>query len=345
LELMPEICEEVRVVQVNSVGQEKSIKWNSDQFWILVGGQKLDRGFTVEGLTVTYMPRNVSENADVLQQRGRFFGYRLKYIGYCRVFMPALSIDAFTGYVRDEEHLRDTLVSQAGQPLNSWRRRFLLHGTIGRLTRLNAMGRKLRRLKLDSGWVYPKNMQFSRGQVTENRQTFRLFVDQLMHGFVPTNMADHVIDKRKDVDPNLLFSGVPVAAVVDFLLSLRIDHPSDASLVTALAMGLRDLADSHQHMDIVCVSRLTTRGQNGRTLSSLQDNLFVGRNPDKVTDLGQLRYVGDRELRLPDRPTLHLRSIKLNASADVDTEIQSEVPWFSIYLPSKIASDLLIEEF
>lgn len=38
-----------------------------------MGGQKLDRGYTVKGLTVTYMPRPLGVgNADNIQQRARF---------------------------------------------------------------------------------------------------------------------------------------------------------------------------------------------------------------------------------------------------------------------------------
>lgn len=345
VDLLPEICEEVRVVQVNSVGQERKIRWNSDQFWILVGGQKLDRGFTVEGLTVTYMPRNVSENADVLQQRGRFFGYRLGYIGYCRVYMPALSIDAFSGYVRDEEYLRQSLIKQAGLPLKEWRRQFLLHGSIGRLTRSNATGRKLRRLKVDRGWVFPKNMQSEPADVLANRTLLKTFSEQLESQGTGRDMASVVTDLRKDTDANLLYSQVPVKDIVEFLVALRISDGADATLVTALVMGLRQLSDEHLDIDVILLSRLSTRGQNGRTLTSLQTNLFVGRNPDKTTDASQLRYVGDRDLRDGDRPTLHLRSIKLNQSPGVSDEIRDEVPWFALYLPTKVANDLLIEEF
>jgi hypothetical protein len=48
----------------------------------------MDRGFTVEGLTVTYMPRGLGMgNADTVQQRARFFGYKRSYLGQCRIFV------------------------------------------------------------------------------------------------------------------------------------------------------------------------------------------------------------------------------------------------------------------
>ncbi|MGR6999434.1 DNA mismatch endonuclease Vsr [Yinghuangia aomiensis] len=47
---------------------------------ILVGGTKLSRGFTVEGLTVTYYRRTTAQ-ADTLMQMGRWFGFRHGYLG------------------------------------------------------------------------------------------------------------------------------------------------------------------------------------------------------------------------------------------------------------------------
>ena len=81
-ELLHEAMSETRVVEVNSTEDAvKNIEWYESQFWILIGGMKLDRGFTVKGITTTYMPRSVSENAATLQQRARFFGYHKWFFG------------------------------------------------------------------------------------------------------------------------------------------------------------------------------------------------------------------------------------------------------------------------
>lgn len=88
--VMTEVLSDIRVAKVNGkVDAEKKVRWQTCPYWILIGGQKLDRGFTVQGLTVTYMPRPASQNADTLQQRARFFGYKKGYQGLCRVFLPS----------------------------------------------------------------------------------------------------------------------------------------------------------------------------------------------------------------------------------------------------------------
>ena len=52
---------------------------------IVVGGNKLSRGMTLEGLSVSYYLR-ASRMYDTLMQMGRWFGYRAGYVDLCRLF-------------------------------------------------------------------------------------------------------------------------------------------------------------------------------------------------------------------------------------------------------------------
>jgi hypothetical protein len=52
---------------------------------VAVGGDKLSRGLTLEGLTVSYFLR-CSRMYDTLMQMGRWFGYKEKYLDVCRLF-------------------------------------------------------------------------------------------------------------------------------------------------------------------------------------------------------------------------------------------------------------------
>ena len=89
-----------------------------DVWKILLGGAKLSRGFTVEGLTVSYYTRRTTA-ADTLMQMGRWFGYRAGYKDLVRLYIgrnvpgPRKSIvDMYTTFeaiVRDEEEFRGEL--------------------------------------------------------------------------------------------------------------------------------------------------------------------------------------------------------------------------------------------
>ncbi|MGW2780547.1 Z1 domain-containing protein [Streptomyces populi] len=92
---------------------------------ILVGGTKLSRGFTVEGLTITYY-RRTTQQADTLMQMGRWFGFRPGYRDLVRLYIGreeqlgkgrnAKTVDlyeAFEAICRDEELFRDELARYA----------------------------------------------------------------------------------------------------------------------------------------------------------------------------------------------------------------------------------------
>jgi len=58
---------------------------------IVIGGHKLSRGLTLEGLSISYFARN-SKAYDTLMQMCRWFGYRPSYKDLCKVYLPEESI-------------------------------------------------------------------------------------------------------------------------------------------------------------------------------------------------------------------------------------------------------------
>jgi len=71
---------------------------------IVVGGASLARGFTLEGLSVSYFLRN-TVFYDTLMQMGRWFGYRIGYEDLCRIYMPADRITDFADIIKATEDL------------------------------------------------------------------------------------------------------------------------------------------------------------------------------------------------------------------------------------------------
>lgn len=94
---------------INSTSDVKKIDWNLSPCHILVGGNKLDRGFTVEGLTVTYMNRATTEQVDTLEQRARAFGYRADLLPYCQFFATPRTLKVLKDIVFTEYDLRARL--------------------------------------------------------------------------------------------------------------------------------------------------------------------------------------------------------------------------------------------
>jgi hypothetical protein len=347
---LPEVFSELKVVKVNSNADgQKAVKWNDWPYWILVGGQKLDRGFTVEGLTISYMPRTASTNADTLQQRARFFGYKKSYEGLCRVFLLGDVIDAFEGYVESEEFVRNALVAHRGKPLQAWKRDFILNRALSP-TRRAVVGRSVVQVEMDEGWVVPGSLYFDSEAVLHNRQLFerKAAAWKMAYGSVDAAQRPEFKDVRRDSPRNFLIEGVPIDEVLDFLLDARIRSVDDSTDIAAMEISLvkhRDESEEPALADVVLVGDLNTAGLTGRGLTAdgKINNLFVGESPKGAASIDQLNYVGDRALLTPGRVTLHLRYLVLKPDARIDATIANCVPWFAVHLPEPVAKDCVIE--
>ena len=71
---------------------------------IVIGGTSVSRGYTLEGLSVSYFLRN-TVFYDTLMQMGRWFGYRTNYEDLCKVYMSETMIDNFGRIIEATEDL------------------------------------------------------------------------------------------------------------------------------------------------------------------------------------------------------------------------------------------------
>ena len=105
--LLVEAIKGVEVVAVNSTsGDSLNYADNTEKKYIAIGGNRLSRGFTLEGLTINYFTRNTNF-ADTLLQMGRWFGYRPGYIDCCKLFTTRNNLDKFdltTATIEELEH-------------------------------------------------------------------------------------------------------------------------------------------------------------------------------------------------------------------------------------------------
>lgn len=72
---------------------------------IAIGGDKLSRGLTLEGLCISYFLRP-SKMYDTLMQMGRWFGFRPGYLDLCRLYSTQGLLDGFCAIAQASEELR-----------------------------------------------------------------------------------------------------------------------------------------------------------------------------------------------------------------------------------------------
>ena len=100
-ELLPEVIGQISVRMINGTAKDALDYADSASGLkvIAIGGDKLARGLTLEGLCVSYFLR-ASKMYDTLMQMGRWFGYRPCYLDLCRLYTTSELIEWF-------EHISD----------------------------------------------------------------------------------------------------------------------------------------------------------------------------------------------------------------------------------------------
>lgn len=106
--ILAEIVSGIRVKEINGQAQDV-LDYESHRSTgidvIAVGGDKLSRGLTLEGLTVSYFTRQ-SDMYDTLLQMGRWFGYRPGYLDLCRLYTTKVLNEAFEHITIATDELR-----------------------------------------------------------------------------------------------------------------------------------------------------------------------------------------------------------------------------------------------
>lgn len=214
-ELRPFVAESLKriesdggpVLVVNGTEDSDDPEFDSKDVWkVLVGGAKLSRGFTVEGLTVTYFRRRATQQ-DSLLQMGRWFGYRGGYADLVRLFLESGDeggfdlYDAFEAICRDEESFRAQL-SQYSHSLKPREVPALVYNSYPKL--MPTARNKMFNAELVSagfqGWVESGYRSRVKGLVENWEALERLVKKGLTTASLPTRFLSVEVDRKAVVN-------------------------------------------------------------------------------------------------------------------------------------------------
>ncbi|SHH56727.1 Z1 domain-containing protein [Sporobacter termitidis DSM 10068] len=104
------VLDKLEVLAVNGISDDELQyrDFSQGRIVIAVGGDKLSRGLTLEGLTTSYFLRS-STFYDTLMQMGRWFGYRPGYLDLCRLYTTHTLSEWFEHIAVATEELRSEL--------------------------------------------------------------------------------------------------------------------------------------------------------------------------------------------------------------------------------------------
>ena len=147
--LIPKTYREIEQLLINAISNVEVKAINSEtkdsltypddvaKKYIAIGGNRLSRGFTLEGLTINYFIRNTNFS-DTLLQMGRWFGYRPGYIDCCKVFATQDGLDKFDQTTATIEDLEEKFIEMNRDPANTpdnFSLRVLKHPGVLKITR------------------------------------------------------------------------------------------------------------------------------------------------------------------------------------------------------------------
>lgn len=333
---LPRALRNTTVIEFNTRGQPKTpeIEWKNSEGWILVGGQAVDRGFTVESLSVTYMPRGIGMgNADTLQQRARFFGYKRKYLGICRVYLEQGLRDAFEAYVEHEQIMRRELkrVESTGESLRAWRRRLVLDASL-QPCRASVISDPFARARPGRDWTSQRGALLSLDSLQHNRDVLAKLVKELK--FAP----DKSYVSKSAAQQHEVAEQVPLSRIVEAFVDYRFEDPRDTENFTGLLVTLGEVIRKKPNITAT-VYRMRPKEVGERSIANDGSiaNYLQGRT---ATASGGVSYPGDTFFKSSTDLTVQLHSFDLKQGTKI---VAKAAPLVVVHVPPDLAKQWLVQ--
>jgi hypothetical protein len=200
---------------------------------IAVGGDKLARGLTLEGLCVSYFVRS-TKMYDTLMQMGRWFGYRPGYLDLCRLYTTSDLVEWF-GHITDAaEELRqefDTMAKIHATP-ETYGMKVQSHPVLMVTSPIKM--RSARTLQVSFSGSVLETVAFHRDPSIVERNLAA--TERLLEAAGAPSESDIIVRKRgagTQEWKGFLWEGVPADHVVDFF-STYLTHPAARKVNSAV---------------------------------------------------------------------------------------------------------------
>ncbi len=233
---------------------------------IAIGGDKLSRGLTLEGLSVSYYLR-ASRMYDTLMQMGRWFGYRPGYVDLCRLFTSRELNEWFCHITLASEELRsefDYMADIAGSTPEQFALKVRTHPGVLQISASN----KIRRaVTVDVSWAgrLVESYQLQKNpKVIENNLMATVELILSLNNVYQSNSNNYL---WRNVNPDIVKTFLSHFKVSESLV--RVD-PANLLQFINVQISNRELT----HWNIALMSKTNT------------DNRYPFRNHDKKFSIG-----------------------------------------------------------
>ena len=339
-----------RIMEINaSRGKTPPIRWSDFYSHILVGGQAMDRGFTVEGLTVTYMPRGLATGqVDTTLQRARFFGYKRSYLGFCRVWLDIANIDAYRAIIEHEEDVRQRLEEYDvnNKHLNEWDRETVLNQVLN-LTRPNILYNDLDRDYFGAEWFWVKAPHDTDNLIPQNRNVLNAFIGSNQNHFAPDNGNDLRTEEQRN-----LVAELPLSDCLTHLLNrLKFTRESDSQTFSSLRGVIGMYLQDHPTENCL-VYLMSSKNENEQANINIRNRRLNENGSNTIKQLFQgpnekTGYPGARNIKGVNQVTIQIHRLHIldsfgnNITDEEGNVLYEDVPTIAIWFPEHIGKDII----
>lgn len=206
---LTDAIKDIEVKAINSMTGNKLIyPRNTPKKYIAIGGNRLSRGFTLEGLSINYFIRS-TDYSDALLQMGRWFGYRPGYLDCCKLFITRDSMEKYDLVTRTIEELEvefKKMEEKDRTPANFILRVKKHPGTL-KITRPSIL-----RDTLEVNWSYQDSLeQTTKFEIRKKK------IEEVWAQFKNNIIGKYNFENRKKGDGGFLVAQTDIPGVLDIL--------------------------------------------------------------------------------------------------------------------------------
>jgi hypothetical protein len=152
---------------------------------ILIGGNRLGRGVTIEGLMVTYYGRDAKQKVmDTVHQHARMYGYRPQLKDVTRLFLPEHILYAFRSIHEADEAMRQAI----GDDIHNIKLQPVWIGGSLKPTRSNVLDPSVIDVLVPGSLIYPQNPAYKKEEIEHNFKE----IEKLLINYQDNDLYDEV---------------------------------------------------------------------------------------------------------------------------------------------------------
>lgn len=243
---------------------------------VAIGGDKLSRGLTLEGLSVSYFLR-ASRMFDTLMQMGRWFGYRPRYADLCRVYTTPMLYRSFRQIAMATDEFRSDLdyMAATGKTPADFRLRVRAPSEGLLITSANKIRRGERVDVRFAGTIVQTFDMYRKGEgACKNRNALEAFVAKL---------GTPVRNVRGKPSSHFIWNKVDAATVLEFLSQYEAySTPSFFNNCNTLCRYINEQVKKNELTEWT-VAIISKKGDAGITING-QTYPFIIRTPQACKD-------------------------------------------------------------